>query len=299
LQQPQSSGDATGSNQISTVFSDSLGRTLRNAAHLREHAHMAEAPTAAPITIVTGSNRGIGRSIATGLANDGHRLVLTARDDQRLQSVATELRANGATVATIAADLRTEGSVERVLAFTEQTFGKPDVIVSNAGTAPSDKVENTTTEMMQDAFDLHVAVPLAFARHSAKDMKSRGSGCLLHLASSAGLRGYPFTSAYTAAKHGMVGLTRALHAELNHKGIQVYGVCPGFVDTDITRSAAAAVAAKGRTSATDALALMGAQNNIGRMHTSDEVAAAVCMLLRDRPAGCIYGLDQEPAAFLE
>ena len=260
---------------------------------------MAEAPTAAPITIVTGSNRGIGRSIATGLANDGHRLVLTARDDQRLQSVATELRALGATVATIAADLRAEGSVERVLAFTEQTFGKPDVIVSNAGTAPSDKVENTTTEMMQDAFDLHVAVPLAFARHSAKDMKSRGSGCLLHLASSAGLRGYPFTSAYTAAKHGMVGLTRALHAELNHKGIQVYGVCPGFVDTDITRSAAAAVAAKGRTSATDALALMGAQNNIGRMHTSDEVAAAVCMLLRDRPAGCIYALDQEPAAFLE
>ena len=260
---------------------------------------MAEAPIAAPITIVTGSNRGIGRSIATGLANDGHRLVLTARDDQRLQSVATELRATGATVATIAADLRSDGSVEQLLSFTEQTFGKPDVIISNAGTAPSDKVENTTTEMMQDAFDLHVSVPLAFARHNAKDMKSRGSGCLLHLASSAGLIGYPFTSAYTAAKHGMVGLTRALHAELSHKGIQVYGVCPGFVDTDITRSAAAAVAAKGKTSAADALALMGAQNNIGRMHTSDEVAEAVCMLLRDRPAGCIYALDREPAAFIK
>ena len=259
---------------------------------------MAVPPTAAPITIVTGSNRGIGRSIATGLANDGHRLVLTARDEQRLASVADELRGDGATLVTIAADLGAPGSVERVLAFTEQSFGKPDVIVSNAGTAPSDKVENTTTEMLQAAFDLHVAVPLAFARHCVKDMKARGSGCLLHLASSAGLRGYPFTSAYTAAKHGMVGLTRALHAELTHKGIQVYGVCPGFVDTDITRSAAAAVAAKGKTSAADALALMGAQNNIGRMHTSDEVAAAVCMLLRDRPDGCIYDLDREPAAFL-
>ena len=260
---------------------------------------MAEAPTAAPITIVTGGNRGIGRSIATGLANDGHRLVLTARDEQRLESVAQELRDDGATVATIVADLRAEGSVERVLAFTEETFGKVDVVVSNAGTAPSDKVENTTTEMMQDAFDLHVSVPLAFARHTAKDMKARGSGCLLHLASSAGLRGYPFTSAYTAAKHGMVGLTRALFAELNHKGIQVYGVCPGFVDTDITRAAADAVAAKGKTSAADAHAMMGAQNNIGRMHTTDEVAAAVCMLLRDRPAGCIYDLDREPAAFRE
>lgn len=260
---------------------------------------MPEAPNAAPITIVTGGNRGIGRAIAAGLANDGHRLVLTARDEELLARVAGELRDGGATVATVAADLRAESSVERVLDFTEQTFGKPDVIVSNAGTAPSDKVENTTTEMMQTTFDLHVSVPLAFARLCAADMKQRGSGCLLHLASTAGLRGYPFTSAYTAAKHGMVGLTRALHAELRKKGIDVYGVCPGFVDTDITRAAAEAVAAKGKTSAADALAMMGAQNDIGRMHTSDEVAAAVCMLLRDRPEGCLYVLDRDPAAFIE
>ena len=258
---------------------------------------MAEAPITAPITIVTGSNRGIGRAIATALAKDGHRLVLVARDQQRLDQVAAELRATGATVATYATDLRAEHAVEQVLAFTGETFGKPDVVISNAGTAPSDKVENTTTEMMRETFDLHVAVPLAFARLCAEDMKTRGTGCLLHLASSAGLRGYAFTSAYTAAKHGMVGLTRALHAELSHKGIDVYAVCPGFVDSDITRSAAAAVAQKGKTSAADALARMGEQNNIGRMHTCDEVAAAVSMLLRDRPVGCVYELDRDPPAF--
>ena len=258
---------------------------------------MSEPPTQAPCTIVTGSSRGIGRAIATGLAKDGHRLVLTARNAARLDELAEELRASGCEATTVAVDLRTPDAVAQLLAAAQQAYGAPDIIVSNAGTAPSDKIENTTAEMMQEAFDLHVAVPLAFARQTAAAMKTRRSGCLLHLASSAGLRGYPFTSAYTAAKHGMVGLTRALHLELSPKGLQVYAVCPGFVDTDITRTAAEAIAKKGKTSAADALRLMGAQNNIGRMHTSDEVADAVCMLLRDRPTGCIYDLDREPASF--
>lgn len=255
------------------------------------------APNSGPCTIVTGSSRGIGRAIATNLAKEGHRLVLTARDQNRLNELQEELRATGAECAIVAVDLRAPEAAAQVLAAAEQSFGPADIIVSNAGTAPSDKVENTTTEMMQEAFDLHVAAPLAFARLAAKDMKTRKSGCLLHLASSAGLRGYPFTSAYTAAKHGMVGLTRALHLELAPKGLDIYAVCPGFVDTDITRAAAAAVAKKGKTTAADALQLMGKQNNIGRMHTSDEVADAVCMLLRERPDGCIYDLDREPASF--
>jgi 2-hydroxycyclohexanecarboxyl-CoA dehydrogenase len=261
---------------------------------------MAEAPnTRQPCTIVTGSSRGIGRAIATGLAKDGHRLVLTARDAALLDEVANELRAAGTEATTVVADLRSPNAVAKVLAAAEAAYGAADIIISNAGTAPSDKVENTTREMMQEAFDLHVAVPLAFAQQTAAAMKSRRSGCLLHLASSAGLRGYPFTSAYTAAKHGMVGLTRALHAELAAKGLQVYAVCPGFVDTDITRAAAEAVAAKGKTTAAEALRLMGAQNNLGRMHSTDEVAEAVCMLLRERPTGCIYDLDRDPASFRE
>jgi NAD(P)-dependent dehydrogenase (short-subunit alcohol dehydrogenase family) len=260
---------------------------------------MAEAPKLAPVTVITGSSRGIGRAIATALADEGHRLVLTGRDATRLTEVERDLQSRGAEVATIAIDLREATAVQQVMARTLESFGEPDIVVSNAGTAPSDKVENTTDAMMQEAYALHVAIPLAFARDCAKFMKQRGSGCLLHLASSAGLRGYPFTSAYTAAKHGMVGLTRALHAELSPKGLQVYAVCPGFVDTDITRAAANAIASKGKTSASDALDLMGAQNCIGRMHSSEEVAEAVRMLLRDRPTGCIYNLDRNPAAFIE
>ncbi|MEC9049020.1 MAG: SDR family oxidoreductase [Planctomycetota bacterium] len=253
----------------------------------------------APVTIVTGSSRGIGAAVAEALAGAGHRLVLVARGADRLEAVARKLRDSGAEVATFAGDLRDPAVVVDAVRATERHFGAPDIIVNNAGTAPSDKVENTSSEMLQEAYDLHVAAPLAFARACAAAMKQRGSGCLLQLASTAGLQGYPFTSAYTAAKHGMVGLTRALHAELAPRNIEVYAVCPGFVDSDITRQAAAAVAAKGKSTAQQALARMGEQNRIGRMHTCEEVAAAVLHLLRDRPQGCVFELDRDPAGFLD
>lgn len=260
---------------------------------------MAPSPAVSPVTIVTGSSRGIGRAIAGGLAAARHRLVLTARSEAALTAAAGELRTGGAEVTTVVADLRDPAAVAAVLAAAEQHFGPPDIVISNAGTAPADKVENTTPEILRETFELHVSVPLQFARGCVAAMKARGSGCLLQLASTAGLRGFPFTSAYTAAKHGMVGLSRALHAELAPKGLQIYAVCPGFVDTSITRAAARAVAEKGKTSADEAFARMGAQNRIGRMHTAEEVAAVVAMLLRDRPAGCVYDLDRQPAAFVD
>jgi NAD(P)-dependent dehydrogenase (short-subunit alcohol dehydrogenase family) len=252
-----------------------------------------------PVTIVTGGSRGIGRAIARALAAAGHRLLLTARDAAALAAVAAELRAAGAEVATLAADLLDDEAAAQIVTAAERQLGPPSAVVSNAGTAPSERIENTTPAMVHEAFALHVAAPLALARAVVPALKQRRGGSLVHLASTAGLRGYPFTSAYTAAKHGMVGLARALHAELAGAEIRVHAVCPGFVDTEITRGAAAAIAARGKSTAAEAFARMAAQNRIGRMHTADEVAAAVATLLRDRPRGCVYDLDREPPAFVD
>jgi NAD(P)-dependent dehydrogenase (short-subunit alcohol dehydrogenase family) len=260
---------------------------------------MAEhAPTSA-VTIVTGSSRGIGLSIAEALAAAGHRLVLVARDADRLGAAAARLTALGRAAVAVPADLRDEAAPAAVVAAAERAFGPVTAVVNNAGTAPADKIENTTPAVLRETFDLHVGAPLAFARACVPSMKRLGRGCLLQLASTAGLRGYPFTSAYTAAKHGMVGLSRALHAELAPAGISVYAVCPGFVDSDITRAAAAAVAARGKTTADQAFARMAAQNRIGRMHTPAEVAAAVVHLLQHRPAGCVYELDRADPTFVD
>ena len=245
---------------------------------------MQNPASTAEVTIVTGSSRGIGLAIAKALATAGHRLVLVARDDTRLQALAADFTSQGHAAIAVAADLRDENAATHIVAAAERAFGPVTAVVNNAGTAPADKVENT---------------PLALARACIPAMKRAGRGCLLQLASTAGLRGYPFTSAYTAAKHGMVGLSRALHAELSPAGIQVYAVCPGFVDSDITRGAAAAIAARGKTTADQAFARMAAQNRIGRMHLPGEVADATARLLRERPTGCVYELDRTEPAFVD
>lgn len=249
------------------------------------------------VTIVTGCSRGIGRAIATALCAAGHRLILVARDQHQLDSLAAELHDAGGEALVAAADLLDPSAPQRIVAAATARFGPVTTVINNAGTAPADKIENTTAAMLEETFALHVGVPLAFARLTVPAMKQTQRGCLLQLASTAGLRGYPFTSAYTAAKHGMVGLSRALHAELSAAGIAVYAVCPGFVDSDITRAAAAAIAARGRSTADEAFARMAAQNRIGRMHTPGEVAKAVVHLLHTRPAGCVYDLDRDEPAF--
>jgi NAD(P)-dependent dehydrogenase (short-subunit alcohol dehydrogenase family) len=121
---------------------------------------------------------------------------------------------------------------------------------------------------------------------------------VIQIASTAGLVGYPFTAAYTAAKHGMVGLTRALAAELNTESPRMYAICPGFVDTDITHQAAADIASRGRKTETEALKALAAMNSIGRLHTAAEVADAVMHLIQDQPPGCVYNLDSEPPTFV-
>jgi NAD(P)-dependent dehydrogenase (short-subunit alcohol dehydrogenase family) len=251
------------------------------------------------VTVVTGSSRGIGSAIADRLAAAGHRLVLVARDATALAAQAERLRARGAAALAVPTDLRDPTAAARLIATAEAAFGPVTAIVNNAGTAPAEKIERTSDAMLQETFALHVAAPLALARAAVPGMKQRGHGTLLQLASTAGLRGYPFTSAYTAAKHGMVGLSRALAAELAPHGIRVYALCPGFVDTDITRTAAAAVAARGKSTPDQAFARMAAQNRIGRMHQPDEVAAAVADLLHRRPPGCVYDLDRDPPVCLD
>jgi len=260
---------------------------------------MAIPSSAPPVTIVTGASRGIGLGIALALGARGHDLLLVARDATRLSTAAGEVAATGARVQTISLDLRDEAAPAAAVAAAERHFGPPTIVVNNAGTAPADKIENTTPAMLRETFNLHVGAPLLFARACVPHMKAAGRGCLLHLASTAGLRGFPFTSAYTAAKHGMVGLARALHAELRPAGIDVYAICPGFVDSDITRAAAAAIAARGKTTAEQAFARMASQNRIARMHSPAEVAATVAQLLTDRPPGCVYDLDRDEPTFVD
>lgn len=252
-------------------------------------------PTTAPAALVTGASRGIGLAIATHLSRAGFRVALTARDEERLTE---SCRSLSTPALAVAADLTEADAPTRILAAVESEFGPPQVIVNNAGTAPSDRFLNTGDDVLDHALDLHLRGPFRLLRAALPKMRDVEGACMVQIASTAGLVGFPFSSAYTAAKHGMVGLTRALAAEFGAAGPRVYAVCPGFVDTDITRRAAQDIADRGKQSQGEAMTALGAMNQIGRMHTIDEVAEAVVYLVTELPEGCVYNLDQDPPGFV-
>ncbi len=246
--------------------------------------------------LVTGASRGIGLAIAVALSQAGYRVARVARSGKGLADT-RDLLANPDDCMAVATDLRDASAPARVLAEVTATLGAPLVLVNNAGTAPSDRFENTTDQVLDEVLDLHIKAPFRLLRGALPGMREMGQGCMVQIASTAGLKGFPFTAAYSAAKHGMVGLTRALAAELAPSRVRVYAVCAGFVDTDITRRAAAAIAARGKQTTEEALRKLAAMNTIGRMHTVEEVAEAVARLVRERPEGCIYNLDRNPPGF--
>lgn len=253
--------------------------------------------TSSPVALITGASRGIGSEVSRALARAGYRLALTGRNQDRLDDLCRELEGL-TTCMSVSADLRNPDAPARILAAIEEQLGSLNVLVNNAGTAPSNRLESTTDEDLEEVLDLHIRAPFRLLRAALPTLREQPDSCAVQVASTAGLMGFPFTAAYTAAKHGMVGLTRALAAEFAARPPRIYAVCPGFVDTDITHQAAADIAGRGRKTESEALDALGAMNQIGRLHTPAEVAGAVVHLIREQPQGCIYKLDSEPPGFV-
>lgn len=250
----------------------------------------------ADLALVTGASRGIGRAIAIKLAGAGYRVAITGRDQVRLSGVAQKL---GGQVLAHAADLRNADEVKGLLRAVRKTLGCPVILINNAGVAPTARFEKTEDETLDAAIDLHLRAPFILIRDLLPELRRLDRGCFVQVASTAGLRGYQYTSAYCAAKHAMIGMTRSLAEELRGSSIASYAICPGFVDTDITRSAAKEIARKTGTSPAEALKKLGKMNRIGRLHSPEEVAEAVLLLCRERPEGSIYNLDADPPCFVE
>lgn len=255
--------------------------------------------TTAAAALVTGGSGGIGRAIALALADAGHPVAITGRNQQRLDDAARAIEQRGVRAVCVPADLRDPAAAESILDAASAALGPLGILVNNAGTAPTAKFEATDDAMLDEVLDLHVRAPFRLIRAMLPALRERDDGVIVQLGSTAGLRGFPFTAAYTAAKHAMVGMTRVLALELARSSVRAYAVCPGFVDTDITRSAAERTAGRGKQTADEAMAAMGSMNRIGRMHTAEDVAAAVLHMCHDRPDGCVYELDSDPPRFVD
>jgi NAD(P)-dependent dehydrogenase (short-subunit alcohol dehydrogenase family) len=233
-------------------------------------------PTIDRVCLVTGAGRGIGAAVARRLSARGHRVALSARTGDELDAVAATL-AGPALV--VPADLSRDGSVDDVFDMVEQEWGPVEILVGNAGAATSAPIARTSDAEWQRMLDINLTAPFRCIRRALPAMTAAGWGRIVVMASVAAKRGEPYIAAYTAAKHGVLGLVRAAAAETARTGVTVNAVCPGYVDTPLTDgSVRTIVSATGRTPE-QARAVLEAKQPIGRLVTVDEVVDAVEMCI--------------------
>jgi NAD(P)-dependent dehydrogenase (short-subunit alcohol dehydrogenase family) len=221
--------------------------------------------------VVTGASRGIGLAIARTLQAQGARVTLMARDAAALEAAAHEL---GGATAWLQADVSDAASVIEAFA----RAGAVDILVNNAGQASSAPFMRTDAALWQRMLDVNLSGAYHCIQAALPGMLDAGWGRIVNVASTAGLTGYRYVAAYCAAKHGLVGLTRALALELALKGITVNAVCPGYTETGIVQDAVANIVRKTGRSESEARAELASANPQGRLVQPDEVAHAVAML---------------------
>lgn len=237
--------------------------------------------------LVTGAGRGIGKALSEKLLNAGHRVALCARTEADLMNIADSFPSNSLVVV---ADVLSEGVADETISRVVAEWGGLDVIILNAGDGVSVPLDKTTDATWNQMIDLNLTAPFKFMRAAVPVMKTQTTGNIIVIASKAGLVGEPNVAAYTAAKHGVVGLVRSAAAELGRYGITVNAVCPDFVDTPMTARSLQSAAQRTGKSVEEVRGALEAKLVGERLLTADEVADAAILFIGDKESNGITRL---------
>jgi len=224
--------------------------------------------------LVTGGGRGIGLAIAAALVGAGSTVTVVGRDARLLGDAVAAGKAHGFA----AADVTDAAAIKMAAEIAAEDRGPIDLLIANAGAAQSAPFAKSDAQLFRRMLDVNFLGVVHAAQAVLGPMVERGFGRIVAIASTAGLKGYPYVSAYCAAKHAVVGLVRALALETAAAGVTVNAVCPGFADTDLLAESLDRITAKTGRSRDEALAELVRHNPQNRLIAPREVADAVLWL---------------------
>lgn len=236
------------------------------------------------VAVVTGGSGGIGRAICMLLSAQGHRVIAVSRGEAGLRDLRELAASHGQDVETRQCDVTDEHQIRQLA---EDTDGV-DIVVNNAGMSATNPVHKTSLEDWRAHFEVNATSAFLVVRAFLPAMKQAGWGRIVSIASTAARAGTPYTAAYSASKHAMLGLSRVVASEVAGTGVTSNAVCPGFVRTAMTQRSVERISARTGRDSSDAQAALTAASPLGRLLEPDEVAAAVSYLVSEE-AGCVNG----------
>ncbi|MEQ9675289.1 MAG: SDR family NAD(P)-dependent oxidoreductase [Roseovarius indicus] len=223
--------------------------------------------------VITGGGSGVGAEMARVFAGEGAKVTILGRSYAPLKEVADETGA-----LPLAADVTQRANLDAALGQAREVNGPVAIAIANAGAAPSAPFRKVTAEDFSASLAVNLEGVFHLWQACHEEMAAAGWGRLIAIASTAGLKGYPYVSPYCASKHGVVGLTRALAQELGRTGITVNAICPGFIDTPLLSNSIEAITAKTGKSEDEARAQLYAGNPQKRFVETGEVAGTALWL---------------------
>jgi NAD(P)-dependent dehydrogenase (short-subunit alcohol dehydrogenase family) len=237
------------------------------------------------VVLVTGASGGIGQALAAGFAHTGATVVVCSRNEDKLQALAQRLKGDGAQALALRCDVGEKEQVDALCAVIAERVGSVQILINNAGIARAAGFLEMEDRLWNETLRVNLTGTYNCCKAFLPGMIARGWGRIINIASTTAKVAYSHVSAYTASKHGVLGLTRSLALETAKLGVTVNAICPGYVDTESTRENARRMAQKTGKKLDDILRLFAESSPQKRLVAPAEVAALALMLASEKSGG--------------